>query len=509
MRSTAEELETSKEELQSINEELTTVNQELKSNVDELGRANGDLQNLMASTEIGTIFLDRQLRIKRFTPRIRELFNIIPTDIGRPLSDITHKLNHHPFSDDAERVLTDLSRSEREVRYNGNYFLARMLPYRTPDDHIDGVVLTFIDITERKKAEEALREAEMRMRLIVESARDYAIFTTDLQRRVSSWNGGAQALFGYTEAEILNRPGDMLYTPEDRAAGAPQGEAERAQTTGRAENERWHERKDGSRFYGSGVVTPLRDDAGNHIGFVKVMRDLTEQKRAEEALAASEEQFRQAIEEAPVPIIMQAEDGEVLQINRIWTELTGCRQADMPTFDAWLNMANVESANEVRGHMRDLFQGKQTILNVEFSIVTRDGAQRRWSFSASSPGILRDGRRFIVGMAIDITDRKRADEALQVSEEQYRALFTSMDEGFCTIEVLFDAQGKSSDYRFLETNPAFARQTGIENAVGKTMRELAPEHEEFWYETYGRIARSGEATRFEHEAAAFGKFYDV
>jgi two-component system, chemotaxis family, CheB/CheR fusion protein len=381
MRSAAEELETSKEELQSTNEELTTVNQELKSSVDELSRANGDLQNLMASTEIGTVFLDRQLRIKRYTPRIRELFNIIPTDVGRPLSDITHKLNHHPFTEDAERVLTTLARSEREVRNNGNYFLARMLPYRTPDDYIDGVVLTFIDITERKKAEEALREAETRMRLIVESARDYAIFTTDLQRRVSSWNVGAQALFGYGEAEILGRPGDILFTPEDRAAGVPQREVETAQVTGRAENERWHSRKDGSHFYGSGMVTPLRDDAGNHIGFVKVMRDLTEQKQVEEALAAS--------------------------------------------------------------------------------------------------------------------------------EEKYRTLFTSIDEGFCTIEVLFDERGKAVDCRFIETNPAFARQTGLENVVGATMRELTPQQEEFWFETYGHIARTGEAMRFEHAAAALGKFYDV
>jgi two-component system, chemotaxis family, CheB/CheR fusion protein len=157
IRSTAEELETSKEELQSINEELTTVNQELKSNVDELSRVNGDLQNLMASTEIGTIILDRQLRIQRFTPRIQELFNIISTDIGRPLSDLTHRLNSPDILADVERVLRDLQRSEREVRSDDRWFLARLLPYRTLDDRIDGVVLTFVDITERKRQAEIER----------------------------------------------------------------------------------------------------------------------------------------------------------------------------------------------------------------------------------------------------------------------------------------------------------------------------------------------------------------
>ncbi|HLJ55463.1 MAG TPA: chemotaxis protein CheB [Chthonomonadaceae bacterium] len=154
MRSATEELETSKEELQSINEELTTVNHELKSNVEELSRVNSDLQNLMASTEIGTVFLDRQLRIKRFTPSAQDIFNLIASDVGRPLTDITHKLNYDKISEDAVHVLRDLKTTEREVQSAGHWLLVRVLPYRTVDDHIDGVVLTFIDITDRKRSDE-------------------------------------------------------------------------------------------------------------------------------------------------------------------------------------------------------------------------------------------------------------------------------------------------------------------------------------------------------------------
>ena len=159
-RSTAEELETSKEELHSINEELTTVNLDLKSNVEESTRINGDLQNLMASTEIGTIFLDRQLRIKRFTPRVQELFNVLPTDLGRPLSDLTHKLSYGALTDDADRVLREGHSSEREVSSTEHWFLCRILPYRTMDGRIDGVVLTFVDITERKRSEEVLQQRQ-------------------------------------------------------------------------------------------------------------------------------------------------------------------------------------------------------------------------------------------------------------------------------------------------------------------------------------------------------------
>lgn len=160
LRSATEELETSKEELQSVNEELTTVNQELKARVEEVSRTNSDLQNLLAATDIATIFLDRSLSIQRYTPAAETLFNIIPTDVGRPLAHLTHRLDYHTVPDDAERVLDRLAVVEREVRSaDGRHFLARLLPYRTLDDRIDGVVLTFVDITERKQAEDALKNA--------------------------------------------------------------------------------------------------------------------------------------------------------------------------------------------------------------------------------------------------------------------------------------------------------------------------------------------------------------
>lgn len=171
LRSTTEELETSKEELQSINEELSTVNHELKNKVDEISSVNDYLQNLIASTDIATIFLDRSLRIKRFTPRAPDIFNLIPSDIGRSLLDITHRLKYEQLSQDTETVLSSLQTIEREVQTDaGRWYIARLLPYRTLEDKIDGAVLTFIDITERKRAEDALRTSEMRLKLSLHSA---------------------------------------------------------------------------------------------------------------------------------------------------------------------------------------------------------------------------------------------------------------------------------------------------------------------------------------------------
>lgn len=163
LRSAAEELETSKEELQSINEELRTVNQELKVKIEETTLANNNLQNLINSVDIGTIFLDRSFRVVLFTPAIRTLFNLIPADFGRPLSDITHRLTYTDIIADAELVLDKLQSVEREIRTtDGRLFMMRVLPYRTAEDRINGVVITFFDITERKRTEESLRESEGR-----------------------------------------------------------------------------------------------------------------------------------------------------------------------------------------------------------------------------------------------------------------------------------------------------------------------------------------------------------
>ena len=298
LRSATEELETSREELQSINEELTTVNQELKGKVDELGNANSDMQNLMDATAIATIFLDRELHITRYTPSAVALFNLIPTDIGRPLSNLKNHLHYPGLADDAQRVLQGLIPIEREVDDSRQrWYLVRMLPYRTIDDRIAGVVLTLVDITERKSGREALRSSEEWLRLVVDSAVEYAIFSMDLELRVTSWNAGAQRLLGFAEDEILGQSADVIFTPEDRADGVPAREARTALTEGRALDERIHQRKGGERFWASGVMTPMLDDAGNPIGLVKVLRDQTAERAAREALAAGRQELLEALDD--------------------------------------------------------------------------------------------------------------------------------------------------------------------------------------------------------------------
>jgi two-component system CheB/CheR fusion protein len=160
LQSANEELTTSREEMQSINEELQTVNAELQARVDARARASDDMENLLNSTDIATVFLDQRLNVRRFTTRARSLFKLIAGDVGRPITDIVSEMNYPDLSGDAREVLRTLMFQEKEVAASGNrWFMVRTMPYRTQDNRIDGVVITFSDISVAKRLEASLREA--------------------------------------------------------------------------------------------------------------------------------------------------------------------------------------------------------------------------------------------------------------------------------------------------------------------------------------------------------------
>lgn len=173
LQSTNEELETSKEEIQSVNEELVTVNSELQNKIEELSHANNDLNNLLASTDIAVIFLDNDLCVKRFTPAATKMVNLIKTDIGRPIEQITNAIEDGRLVEDVKEVLKTLAFKEREVKTKkGQWYIMRVMPYRTTENVIDGAAITFSDITEQKRALELARESEDKYRSICREARD-------------------------------------------------------------------------------------------------------------------------------------------------------------------------------------------------------------------------------------------------------------------------------------------------------------------------------------------------
>ncbi len=212
LQSTNEELETSKEELQSTNEELATVNEELQSRLDEFTKANDDMNNLLASTEIASLFLDTELRIQRFTPSAANIINLIQTDVGRPLNDLKTRFPNVDFVDLAAKVLKDLNTVEVEIlSLDEIWHAVKIVPYRTTKNVISGVVMTFINIHKVKKADTIRRLAA-----ILEDAND-AITVLDLKGQILSWNKGAQQLYGWKESEALQMKFSDL-APKDRCA---------------------------------------------------------------------------------------------------------------------------------------------------------------------------------------------------------------------------------------------------------------------------------------------------
>ncbi|MEY3447346.1 MAG: hypothetical protein RIR45_2101 [Pseudomonadota bacterium] len=206
LQSTNEELETSKEELQSLNEELATVNSELHTKVTDLSRLNNDMNNLLAGTGIATVFVDLQLRILRFTPTATQIINLIQSDIGRPVGHIVSNLvGYDSLVSDAQVVLDTLTPQDTHVRTKGGaWFAMRIRPYRTLDNVIEGVVITFSDITEMKRIEDVLEGANKlaRLAVVVRDASD-AMTVHDLEGATLVWNPGAQRLYGWSEAEAL------------------------------------------------------------------------------------------------------------------------------------------------------------------------------------------------------------------------------------------------------------------------------------------------------------------
>ncbi len=280
LQSTNEELETSKEELQSLNEELSTVNSQLESKIQELETTNDDLKNLLSSTNIATLFLDREFRIKRFTPPMTQLLSLLPTDLKRPISDFAQKFTDSRLIADAAQVLATLTPIETEVRTEtGRWYLRRILPYRTEDDRIEGVVVTFIDFTERRKGE----EDQARLAAIVESS-GVAIIGKALDGTITAWNHGAQDLCGYTAKEAIGRPIEML-VPRERK---PELESilrrvAAGEIVEQAETVWLHQ--DGRRLDVLLTVSPVyRSDSGELVGASAIGRDISARKRAEEQI---------------------------------------------------------------------------------------------------------------------------------------------------------------------------------------------------------------------------------
>lgn len=422
LQSANEELQTSKEELQSLNEELTTVNGELSLRVHELGRSNSDLKNFLESTQIATIFLDNEMRVTNYTPSVTEIFHLIETDTGRPIGHIKSRIAYEDLQADARRVLRTLAAVEREIASAaGAHYMVRVLPYRSVDNFIAGVVITFVDITARKRAENALRESQERFRLVVENAQDHAIFTTDPESRIVDWYPSAEAVFGWSAEEAVGQPGSILYTPEDRRQRADELEMETARSEGSAPNVRWHLRKDGARVFIEGTVRALRHADGSLRGFLKIGQDTTNRRRTDEALRASEMRQRALIEGIPQLVWRSGEHGQWSWASPQWLAFTGQTQEDSLR-SGWLDAVHPEDrAAAIQAWERAAEDG---VLSVEYRVRRASDGAWLWHHSRSLP--VRDSAERIIewlgtSTDVDAIRQLHARQKVLVNELQHRS----------------------------------------------------------------------------------------
>ncbi len=494
-------------------------------------------------------------------------------------------------------------------------------------------------LIERERTLAEQRVQALRSRKILDSAVDFGIVVINPGGMVTEWSKGAEAIFGWTEEEMLGMPADRFFTPEDRLHGRVGVEMAEALRDGRAVDERWHLKKDGSRFWASGEMTPLMSDAGEHQGFVKVLRDRTAEHLAGERLRRMEGRLTQAQQAGGVGVFTVEVASGLLDATAEFSRLYGLEHRETRPAQDFERLV-VREDQELVSHNSTRKVGSSP-KDVEYRIRRPDTGELRWiarkgEFEHDAEGrpvrfagVSRDitdevrarhalederellatmfeqaptfmallhspehrfervnpgytelvGGRDVVGMTVaealpevveqgfigildevyrtgvafhahstrvdlrgeqgetlreryldfvyqpirnaagdvtgifvegaDVTDRILAQARLASAEQRYRTLFNSIDAGFCVIEMIFEGE-RPVDYRILEHNAAFERHTGLLGMQGRSVREVVPDLEEFWFDTYGRVARTGEAVRFRNQAAPMdGRWFEV
>ncbi|NDC37408.1 MAG: PAS domain S-box protein, partial [Proteobacteria bacterium] len=299
LQSANEELETSKEELQSVNEELSTVNAQLNSKVSELETLSNDLANLLSSTEIATIFLDSALHIKRFTPSARKLMNLIAADVGRSISDITKKYDDGNLLRDAETVLRTLAPIEREIRStDGRWYLQRILPYRTNQNHIEGVVVTFSDISAIKEAADRVIASEARYRNMADTA-PVMVWESGLDMGITFVNKPGLDFTGQTMAQAIGNGWTASIHPDDveRVVANYQNAFKKREPF---TNEARVRGKNGTYRWLISKGVPRFDHTGAFEGYIGTRVDITERRELESEIRASNERYQQLLETTSV-----------------------------------------------------------------------------------------------------------------------------------------------------------------------------------------------------------------
>lgn len=481
LQSANEELQTSKEELQSTNEELETVNAELSKKVEELDDTNSDLQNFFNSAHIPIVFLDREFRIQRFTPTATRIFRLIPGDVGRTISDIASYLEVDDLSGEFTHVLESLQPVERQVQSKDgrSHFIMRVSPYRTINNVIDGVIASFSDVTELKRAQ----ESKSMLAAIVQHSFD-AIIARDIAGNVTSWNVAAESIFLFKAEEAVGRPISQIIPPDkleefkSLERRVLHGEIVQNIVTERV-------RKDGLRISVSKTMSPVIGEDGRYLGLSVIYRDITELRRVQE----TQRKLAAIVQHTSDAIIARDLEGRITSWNAGAERIFQFR-ADEAVGKPITLIIPPDKRDEFKRLERKVIEG-DVVQGIDTERVRRDG--QRISVSKTMSPILDDQGK-PMGLSViyrDISAKKHAEAMARKSLDQLVSTLESMGDAFFSLD---------SDWKITRVNSNQERlsNTRREDTLGRVFWDVFPtaRKSKYWPE-YHRVMKERVPARFE------------
>ena len=435
-----EELQSTNEELHSVNEELITVNAEYHAKIKELTQLNEDINNLLSSADVGTVFLDSDLRIRLFTPSAQKEIHLLEQDVGRPISHVTHNRADCDLAREAQRVLTALVSHERETQtLEGRWYQIKFLPYFTLSRQVAGVVIALLDVTAFKRTNMQLA----RLSAAVEQS-PASIVITDTAGNIEYVNPRFTEITGYSLEEALGKNPRILKTkmtpPETHRE---LWETIRAGKVWRGEFV--NRKKNGELFYEHASVSPITDSQGNITNYLAVKENITEKKKAEEALRESEKRYRLLIDSLP--------DIAVL--------LFDCELRCLVAGGEELTRAGFDKRKMEAGSLREAFPRQTADLLLPFYRKALKGESSSFEhehhgqiYRQSVVPLRDEGGKIYAGMAVmqNVSSRVNMENALRLNLEKYQVLFDSFPLGI----TVADREGK-----ILECNREAERILGL------------------------------------------------